>query len=298
MSRRVTLLAIASALTLVSILGCTPSMSQRALEDAIVYQPRPYPEGNWQTNSALEDAWFESEDGSRLHGWFAEAQQPRAVVLYAHGNAGNVTDRLPVLHLFRDRLHTSILVFDYRGYGRSEGTPSEEGVLADARAARRWLAARTKVPEQDIVLAGHSLGGAVAVDLAAKDGASGLILESTFTSLPDTAARHFPLVPVRLMMRNRLDSYSKIPSYQGPLLQVHGEADRIVPYALGRKLFGAANDPKWFVAVPGGGHNDPPSREYIEALDRFFTILPSYKLAAAPLNAAAVNTPVSSVTAR
>src|SRR5439155_17149604 len=125
----------------------------------------------------FEDAWFEADDGTRLHGWFAEAKNPRAVVLHTHGNAGNVTHRAPLLELFRERLRASILVFDYRGYGRSEGTPDEKGILADARAARRWLAKRAGVAESDVVLHGTSLGGGVAVDLAARDGARGLVLE-------------------------------------------------------------------------------------------------------------------------
>ncbi|MCI0704143.1 MAG: alpha/beta hydrolase [Planctomycetia bacterium] len=269
---RATVLVIGVAL--LSVVGCT-WLGGRPLEDSVVFQPRTYPNGDWTAEPGIEDAWFESADGTRLHGWFAEARAPRAVVLYAHGNAGNVSDWRFALQLFRDRLNTSVLVFDYRGYGRSEGTPSEAGVLTDARAARRWLAARTNVREQDIVLVGRSLGGGVAVDLAAKDGARGLILESTFTSLPDTAASYFPLLPVRGLMRTRLDSLAKIPNYHGPLLQTHGDADRIVPYALGRKLFNAANEPKLFVSVPGGGHNGPPSREYLTALDQFLGSLPA-----------------------
>jgi fermentation-respiration switch protein FrsA (DUF1100 family) len=107
------------------------------------------------------------------------------------------------------------------------------------------------------------------VDLAARDGARGLVLENTFSSLPDAAASHFKLLPVRRLMTTRLDSAAKIRDYHGPLLQTHGDADRVIPFELGKRLFEAANEPKQFVAVPGGGHNDPPSREYLQALDRF-----------------------------
>ena len=122
----------------------------------------------------------------------------------------------------------------------------------------------------------------MAVDLAAKDGARGLVLMSTFSSLPDVAASHFRFLPARLLMATRLDSRSKIRDYRGPLLQAHGDADRVVPYALGRKLFEAANEPKRLVVVPGGDHNDPPSREFLDALDRFLDDLPATRSRDAP----------------
>ena len=267
------LLGLASA-------GCTfssnPSSGSLAqVERSLIYHPAPYPQGDWQAADLIhEDAWFAAEGGPRLHGWFCPAQNPRAVVLYMHGNAGNITGLKWTARLLQEKLRVSVLVFDYRGYGRSEGTPTEEGILADARAARRWLAERTRTPECDLVLLGRSLGGAVAVDLAAKDGARGLILENTFTSVPEVAnSKTWPL-PVGSMMRTRLDSIAKIPSYHGPLLQTHGDADRVIPFALGKKLFEAANYPKQFVPVPGGGHNDGPSDAYYRALDEFLARLP------------------------
>src|SRR5262245_54430574 len=148
--KRITALVVGIAL--LPAFGCaTSGGNSQPFEDTIVFQPRTYPHGDWTPEAGIEDAWFESPDGNKLHGWFAEAKEPRAVVLYAHGNAGNIASLRPVLQLYRDKMNCSVLVFDYRGYGRSEGMPSEEGVLTDARAARKWLAAKTNVREQDIV---------------------------------------------------------------------------------------------------------------------------------------------------
>ncbi len=169
----------------------------------------------------------------------------------------------------------SVLVFDYRGYGRSEGTPNEAGILADARAARAWLAGRAGIQADQVVLLGESLGGGVQVDLAASDGARGLILLGTFSSLPDVAAAHYPWwLPVRLLMRTRLDSLAKIGRYHGPLLQIHGDHDSIVPLACARRLFEAANEPKELVVIGGGDHNDPLSPRALQAIDQFLERLP------------------------
>ena len=161
-----------------------------------------------------------------------------------------------------------MLIFDYRGYGRSAGKPTGRGILADARAARAWLARREKIPKEQIVLMGESIGGAVAVDLAA-DGARGLIVENSFASLPEVAAYHFPWIPVRLLMRTRLNSAARIREYHGPLLQSHGDRDTIVPLASGRRLFAAANEPKKFILIPGGDHNDAHSPEYYQQVREF-----------------------------
>ena len=146
------------------------------------------------------------------------------------------------------RVGVSVLIFDYRGYGRSEGKPNEAGILADARAARAWLADREKIAEADVVLMGESIGGAVAVDLAARDGARALVLESTFNSLPDVAAYHYPWLPVRWAMRTRLDSAAKIGNYHGPLLASRtATPTRSCRLRFGRRLFEAANEPKQFL---------------------------------------------------
>lgn len=253
--------------------GCasvSPITHRLSFEDSVIFQPTPFTDAEARPDDdQFENAPIEASDGIHVHGWYQEAAKPVAVVLYCHGNAGNIAHRRWVLKLFRDYLNCSILIFDYRGYGRSEGTPSEEGILEDARAARRWLAKRAGVAESEIVLVGNSLGGAVAVDLASKDGARALVLENTFTSLPDVASSHLLGLPSRWFLKNRLDSQAKIADYHGPLLQTHGDADSIVPIKLGRRLFDAAHEPKQFVVVSGGGHNDPPKRDYVQALRKF-----------------------------
>lgn len=272
--------ATSGALLLAVVAGCASLAEEFGspllpLEEQLVFWPVVYPRGDWKLDPGVEDMWVPSTDGALLNGWYVEATNPRAVVLYMHGNAGNITQLRQSMALFHDKMHASILLFDYRGYGRSVGSPSEAGVMDDARAARGWLARKTGLPEKEIVLVGHSLGGGVAVDLAAKDGARGLILESTFTSLPDAAEHHVPVSP---FMQMRFDSLAKIASYHGPLLQVHGDADDVIPLEIGRKLFTAANGPKTFVAIPGGGHNDDAaSVEYQEALDRFLASLPAVR---------------------
>ncbi len=165
------------------------------------------------------------------------------------------------------------MMFDYRGYGRSEGKPDEPGVLADARAARAWLAERSGVPPERVVLMGESLGGAVAVDLAT-DGARALVLENTFNSMPDVAAYHVPWAPVRLLMKTRFDSAAKISFYRGPLFQSHGDCDTIVPLKFAQRLFDAANEPKQFVLIDGGDHNDVHSAAYYDKLRTFLENAP------------------------
>jgi uncharacterized protein len=239
-------------------------------EDSLIFFPTPYPDGEWHpVGLKFEDARFESADGTRLHGWYVPKKDARAAVLFCHGNAGNITGRAYILEILHNRVGVSTLIFDYRGYGRSEGKPSEAGVLADARAARRWLANREKIAESDVVLMGESIGGAVAVDLAARDGARALVLESTFNNLPDVAAYHYPMLPVRWAMRTRLDSETKIGAYHGPLLQSHGNADTIVPLEFGQRLFAAANQPKQFLLYPGHDHNDPMPAQYYDRLAAF-----------------------------
>lgn len=234
-------LHILQLLLCVSLVGCIAPVQfspLKPLERSLVYHPRPLSEDLGLNDLpglesvTYEDAHFESSDGTKLHGWFIGHPNPVAIALFLHGNGGNISDVAQSLVLLNERHSLSVLTFDYRGYGRSEGKPDEIGILADARSARRWLADRTGVRESDIVVLGHSMGGGVAVDLAAEDGARGLVLSNTFTSLPDVGNHHLRFIPTRLMMTQRLDSISKIAKYHGPLLQSHGDADKVVPYKL------------------------------------------------------------------
>jgi uncharacterized protein len=245
-------------------------------ERSLIFLPMKYPGGYWDDiPPSVEDVHFPAADGTQLHGWYAEHDDPLAVILFAHGNAGNITHRSDVLRRLHRDLHCTVLMFDYRGYGKSEGRPSEAGVLEDGRAARDFLAQRAGVAPADLVLMGRSLGTAVVVDLAAGDGARALVLYSAFPSMPEVAARHYPWLPVRTLMRTRLDSLRKIQDYDGPLLQAHAEDDEIITVDLGRELFEAApmEHKQWFT-LGASTHNDPPPPAFYAALREFLTELP------------------------
>jgi uncharacterized protein len=250
-------------------------LAMMLLEEKLIFFPTKYPGGQWNPpDLAFEDATFTADDGTQLHGWFVPHQNPRAVVLIAHGNGGNLTHRHDLLRLLHE-LGTATLIFDYRGYGRSQGSPTESGVLQDAEAARRWLSKRTGLRHNMMVFFGESLGGAVAIHLAATGGARGLILENTFSSMADVAAFHYPWLPVRLLMHSRFDSVAKIRSYHGPLLQIHGDRDTIVPVEFGRRLFDSANEPKRLLITSGGDHNDPRTGAVERAIGEFLDSLPA-----------------------
>jgi fermentation-respiration switch protein FrsA (DUF1100 family) len=244
-----------------------------------VFQPARYPEGNWDpAGFEFEDAWFTAADGTRLNGWYCHVDKPAAALLFAHGATGNLSRHASLLRSLRDRHRVATLVFDYRGCGKSDGEPDERGILDDARAARAWLARRANVAENDVVLMGQSLGGALSVELAAADGARGLILVDMITSLRELASQKIALLPAWLTTRDGLDTTAQLGKYRGALLQIHGDADRIVPLARAQKLFAAANEPKRLLVRRGGDHDGPPLwDEEGAAIDAFLSSLPAVR---------------------
>src|SRR5262249_58324820 len=172
-------------------------------------------------------------------------------LLYCHGNAGNLSHRAGAVAALQKLLGVPILIFDYPGYGKSAGRPTEAGCCAAAEAAYDWLTGTQKVPPERLLLYGGSLGGGVAVDLASRRPYGALILMKTFTSMPDVGQSLYPWLPVRWLMRNRFNSLEKIGSCRQPVFIAHGTTDGLIPFAQGERLFAAANEPKRFFAMPG-----------------------------------------------
>lgn len=238
------------------------------LEGSLLYFPARFPVGEWDTaelgrrlGCRFEDHLFTTTDGRRLHGWWVHppvsSELPAAdgpVLLYFHGNAGNLSHRATAVAALA-HLGLRVFIFDYRGYGRSEGRPGETGLYEDARAAWRVLTDERGIAPGRIVLYGKSLGGAVAVQLATEVRPAGLVLQSTFTSVPDLAAVHYPFVP-RVLVRTRMESARKLPGVRCPVLIVHSRDDEIVPFAHAERLLAEAPGPRQLLVIEGAGHND------------------------------------------
>ncbi len=231
----------------------------RYIERRLVFPAPPAARCDWNPpDLVFEEAHFTSSDGTPLHGWYVPHPQPRALILYSHGNGECVPQLADRLRVLNKRIGATVFAWDYRGYGRSQGKPHETNLIADARLAQLWLANRAGVQPEEIVLIGRSLGGAVSIAVAAEYPIRGLVLDRTFSCLIDTASHNFPWLPVRRFMSNRFSSAERIRNYHGPLLQSHGTADEVVPLAMGRKLFEASpSKQKRFLEIPDGDHNGP-----------------------------------------
>lgn len=245
------------------------------LQPRFVYYPG-VGRGLWltpdQAGLSYQSVEITTADGVKLQGWYVPAPVPRAAVLLFHGNAGNISHRVDYLRMFRD-LGYSTLIVDYRGYGRSAGSPSEQGTYLDAEAAWRHLVRERRTRPQDIVLFGESLGGAVAAWLAAQERPRALVLACAFTSVPDLAAEIYPFLPVRLLSRFRYDTRAYLGKVGCPVLIAHSRDDEIVPFGHAHRLLEAATEPKRLLEMEGG-HNEGfffKRDEWVRALDDFLT---------------------------
>jgi fermentation-respiration switch protein FrsA (DUF1100 family) len=226
------------------------------LERMFVYFPAKAVHGSpSDLRLAYEDLTFVTDDGLPLHGWYVRHPSARCTFIAFHGNAGNIGDRLPWIELLY-AVPGNVLIFDYRGYGRSAGRPHEQGLYRDAGAVYRWWAAQRDRAPARVVLIGESLGGAVAADLATRERVDGIILQSTFTSAWDMAKTMLPIGVLQPLTGVRFDSIQKLRDLPCPKLIIHGDRDDIVPFRLGEKLFAAAAGPKYFYRVQGAAHND------------------------------------------
>ena len=220
----------------------------------------------------FEDVFFTTQDGLRLHGWFIPHQDARATLVWFHGNAGNISGRLLNIKLLHDRINTNIFIFDYRGYGRSEGTVSEKGTYLDGEAAINYLLGRHEAAARRLILFGRSLGAAVAAEMAIRFASLGLILESPFVSIPEMARAIFPSLPIAWLLQTRYDTMEKVRLVKTPILVLHGDRDATVPFAQGKRVFEIASHPKKFHRIVGASHNDTflvGGEEYYGALRDF-----------------------------
>ncbi len=201
----------------------------------------------------FDDVRFTTRDGVSLHGWFIPAPQAERVLLFCHGNGGNISHRLDSIRIFHD-LGLSVFIFDYRGYGLSKGRPTEEGTYRDAEAAWNYLTETRRFPDDRIVVYGHSLGAAIAAHVAQGRRPAALILESAFTSIPDVASRHYRYLPVRWLAKFEYATVAYVREVHAPTLVIHSPHDEISPVEQGREVFEHANSPKIFLEI-SGDHN-------------------------------------------
>jgi uncharacterized protein len=249
----------------------------RWFEHSQVYHPdRVLTATGAELGRPFEDVRFKASDGVELNGWFfpATTNSPRArfAVLLCHGNAGNISHRLDTSAALL-ATGVNVFVFDYRGYGRSEGQPSEEGTYRDAQAAYQWLRQKG-FPGTTIIAFGESLGGGIAAELAAREQVGGLVLTSTFTSIPDMGAELFPWLPVRWLGTIHYDTHSKLSRLKVPVLVMHSPTDELIHFRHGQRNFAAANEPKLFWELKGD-HNDPlaDTPRFIAGMEKFLGLI-------------------------
>lgn len=246
----------------------------RSLDELLLFLPtKVAPEAAPALPPGIESVWIKSADGIRLNAWLADHSAPVADVLFLHGNGGNVWGAAGFVRWLQSDAGCRVLALDYRGYGLSEGVPTVEGAIADGRAARAWLAERTQQAETRIVLAGHSLGGAIAVQLSREVEPRGLVLQSTFSSIKDVGRHHYGWL-AGVIPRDRLNSVAALQNYRGSMFQSHGDADPVIPLEFGERLHAAAHGPKSFLRLAGADHNRVLTPEYLTQLAAYLHQLP------------------------
>jgi fermentation-respiration switch protein FrsA (DUF1100 family) len=217
----------------------------------------------------FEDVFFTTSDGIRLNGWFVPYPDAAITLLWFHGNAGNISHRLENIKLLHDKVRVNVFIFDYRGYGRSEGTVSEKGTYLDGQAAIEHLRMRYAVETKNLVLFGRSLGAAVATEMASRTDALALILETPFASIAEMARKIFLFLPIGPFLKTKYDVVQKVRAIKSPLLVLHGDRDEIVPLHQAKEVFDAAPQPKAFYTIIGANHNDT----YLVGGDLYFQAL-------------------------
>jgi uncharacterized protein len=260
-------LGIGAGLVLIVVLS-------RVFENRLIFFPPRYPEGFVSPEVYgihPEDVWISASDGIKLNGYFLRAPDSPMVLLWFHGNAENIGMGLEHMSA-QAPLGVNVFELDYRGYGRSEGSPDEVGVYRDAEAAYSYLTEGRHFDPQKIFIYGHSLGGAVAVNLASSHECGGLIVESSFTSVPEMARHIYRFPMAERIPKSRFDSLGTIARVKVPVLIIHGTRDQVIPFEMGRRLYEAARKPKAFFPIEGAGHDDAyivGGRLYFDRLKAF-----------------------------
>ena len=227
-------------------------------ERALLFPAPPVTSGEWNAKKFGAEEFYIDSDNTKVHVWFLAKPGCKTTLIFAHGNGETLGFMGSELVEIRERWNVNVVAFDFRGYGKTGGLASEKAILADSLAVAKWVVSNSRFADQKRVAMGRSLGGASAIEIATKANVDGLILDRTFSSIVDVAADRYPIFPIRLVMRNQFRSIEKLPSYTGPLLQMHGDVDELIPYRFGKKLFDAStSSQKNLLSVPGLYHNDP-----------------------------------------
>jgi fermentation-respiration switch protein FrsA (DUF1100 family) len=284
MARVKILLLIVGCFTLT---GCVTPMSfsagasspLQALENSLLFHPKTADQ-RWfdlPPHVKVEEVWLKAVDGERIHGWWFGHPESTGAVLFCHGNAGNLSQWAPRMVALQQALRKSVLIFDYPGYGKSSGQPSEKGCYAAGDAAYTWLQEDRMIPAKNIILCGESLGGGVATELAVRRPHRALVLIRTFTSVPDMAKRSMLTYSSASLVRNQFDNLSRMPRCPAPVFLAHGDRDQLIPLAQAKQLYEATPGPKELFIMENCGHNEPYPHYFYTSLWDFLDRNPEKK---------------------